>query len=52
MFLSSGSSLSFPDKWLDFLFSERVNFYFLQQLSEEDAFVVLLAVLKLERGLF
>jgi len=52
MLVSPGLSLSFPDKWLDFLFSERVNFIFFQQLSEEDAFVVLLAVLKLERGLF
>lgn len=50
--MSFESSLSFPDKWLDFLFSERVNFEFLPQLSEKGVFVVLPSVLILERGLF
>lgn len=47
-----GSALSFRDKWLDFLFSEGVNFDFFRQQPEKDVLGVLPAVVLLERGLF
>ena len=47
-----GSGLSFRDKWLDFLFSEGVNFYFSRRQPEKVVLGVLPAILFLGRGLF